>query len=257
MATQPNVENMKKQAKSLHKQLMAKDAESVARVHKALPRLSATAEVDVPDAGVTLQEVQHVIAVEQGFSHWKLLLAGAGEPTRLKPRATLYIRPGLPNVQAEAEWFLWMVSRGEGWPMDRIRRGLPRVAKLSNAEITQADVTLEEAKQVIAADYGYIDWATLEVELGKLRPVRVFEDLAEMEDHEIQQVIFRLGRDRLAVALKTASARLLERLRHNMSTEAWQALTDAIEELGPLPLSVVEVEQARVLEKYRSDDPLV
>ena len=257
MAPQLNVENLKKQAKSLHKQLVAGDAEGVARVHVALPRLSAVAEADVIEAGATLQEVQHVIAVEQGFSHWKQLLAEADEPTRLKPRATLFIRPGLPSVQTEAEWFLWMVSRGEGWAMDRIRRGLPRVAKLSNAEITQAGVTLEEAQQVVALDYGYADWETLEVELGKLRPVRVFEDLAELEDHEIQQVIFRLGRDRMAVALKAASAHLLERLRQNMSTEAWQALTDAIEELGPLPLSVVEVEQARVLEKYRSDDPLV
>ncbi len=257
MAPQPNVENLKKQAKGLHRQLLTGDLESAARVQKALPRLSATAAVDVSAAGVTLQEVQHVIAVEQGFSNWKQVLTAAAAPAGHKPRATLFIRPGLPNVQAEAEWFLWMVGRGEGWPMDRIRRGLPRVARLANAEISQAGVTLDEARQVVAADYGYADWTTLEAGLGKLRPVRTFEDLAELEDHEIQQVIFRLGRDRLAVALKTASARLLQRLRQNMSTDAWQALTDAMEALGPLPLSAVEVEQARVLEKYHSDDPLV
>jgi len=260
MTTQPNVENLRKQAKSLHKQLMANEAGGLARVRKGLPRLSHVTEADVADAGVTLQEVQHVIAVEQGFSNWKQLLAQAGLPVgetvRPKPRATLYIRPGLANVQSQAQWFLWMIGRGKGWSVDRIRRGLPRVADLSNAEITQAGVILAEAQQVVAADYGYPDWMTLESELGKLHPVRSFEDIAELEDHEIQQVIFRLGRDRLAVALKVSSDRLKERFQANMSAAAWQALADAMQELGPLSLSAVKVEQARVLEKC-SDDRLV
>ena len=101
---------------------------------------------------------------------------------------------------------------------------------------------VQETQQVVAADYGYLDWATLEAEIGKLHPVATFEDFAELEDHEIQQVIFRLGRDRLAVALKGASDRLEERFRANMSAQAWRALTDAMDELGPLPLSAVEVE---------------
>lgn len=261
MTTQPNVANLRKQAKSLRKQLLANEAGVVARVRKGLPRLSGVTEADVADAGVTLQEVQHVIAVEQGFSNWRQLLvqAGlpAGEPVRPKPRATLYIRPGLANVQSQAQWFLWMIGRGEGWSMDRIRRGLPRVADLSNAEITQTGVTLAEAQQVVAADYGYPDWPTLESELGKLHPVLTFEDIAELEDHEIQQVIFRLGRDRLSVALKVASDRLQERFRANMSAAEWQALADAMEKLGPLSLSTIKVEQARVLEKLCSDDPVV
>lgn len=141
--------------------------------------------------------------------------------------------------------------------MSRIRRGLPRLAGLSDAEITQAEVTLEEAQQVVAADYGYPDWVTLEAELGKLHAVASFEDLAELEDHEIQQVIFRIGRDRLAVALKAASERLVQRFRANMSAAAYQALAEAMEGLGPLRMSAVEVERARVLEYYCSDDLVV
>jgi hypothetical protein len=261
MATRPNVENLRKQAKSLHKQWMAGEASGMARIRLGLPRLSQTVVADVSGAGVTLQEVQHVIAVEHGYSNWKQLLAQAstqtGEPSRLRPRATRYIRPGLPNVQREAQWFLLMVGRGKGWSMSRIRRGLPRVAGLSDAEISRAGVTLEEAQQVVAADYGYPDWMTLEAEIGKLHAVASFEDLAELEDHEIQQVIFRLGRDRLAVALKAASERLVKRFQANMSAAAWQALAEAMEGLGPLRMSAVEVERARVLECYCSDDPLV
>lgn len=254
-----NVENLKKQAKSLLKQVKngaGGSSATVQRVRRGLPRLSQVADEDVPSADVTLQEIQHVIAVEQGFRSWKQLLAEAGQSSQYG-WGTIFVRPGLPNVRREAEWFLWMISRGEGWPMDRIRQCLPRVAGLSNDEITQADVTLGEVQQIVAADYGYPDWETLEIELGELHPVQTFEDFAGFEDQEIQQVIFRLGRDRLSVALKAASDRLKARFNSNMSPAAWQALVDAMETLGPMPLSAVEVEQARILEKFRSDDPVV
>lgn len=256
--TAPNVENLRKQAKGLLKKLRTGDAQSVARARAGLPRLSGVADDEVADAHVTLQEVQHVIAVGHGYANWDQLLSDSGVVRpRKRMRSTLNMRPGLPNMRREAEWFLWMVSRGKGWPMDRIRKGLPRVASLSNEEIVRAGVTLEEAQQVVAADYGYPDWATLENELGQLHPIRTFEDLAELEDQEIQHVIFRLGRDRLAVVLKSASDRLKERFQQCMSADAWTALAEALEELGPMPLSTVEAEQAQVLAKFRTDDPLV
>ncbi|MBT4101129.1 MAG: hypothetical protein HOM68_18085 [Gemmatimonadetes bacterium] len=256
-----NVENLRKQAKSLLKQLKSgaegvDTADSVRRVRRSLPRLSQVADQEVLSAEVTLQEAQHVIAVEQGLSNWKQLLSEAGESPR-EGWGTLFVRPGLPNVRREAEWFLWMISRGGGWPMDRIRQSLPRVAEMSNEQITQADVTLAEVQRVVAVDYGFADWETLEMELGKLHPIQNFEDFAALADHEIRQVIFRLGRDRLAVALKTGSDQLMARFESNMSPAAWQALVDAMEALGPMPMSAVEVEQARILEKFRTDDPVV
>jgi|GEM_PF-801121 len=262
-----NVENLKKQAKSLLKLFKEGDTDGAARVQAGLPRLAQVStfaqvtdakltQTQITAAHVTLQEVQHVIAAEQGFRNWKQLLAEAGQSSQYG-WGTIFVRPGLPNVRRETEWFLWMISRGEGWPMDRIRHGLPRVVGLSNEEITQADVTLAEVQHIVAADYGYPDWETCEAELGKLHPVQTFEDFAGLEDQEIQQVIFRLGRDRLSVALKAASDRLKARFKSNMSPAAWQALVDAMETLGPMPLSAVEVEQARILEKFRSDDPVV
>lgn len=252
----PNVENLRKQAKTLRKQWKAADADAVARVRKGLPRLADVAADDMADADVTLQEVQHVIAVEQGFGNWKQMLTAAGASPR-HPRRTSYLRPGLPNVVRETEWFLGMVHRGEGWSMDRVRRLLPRVADLSDEEIARADVTMEEARQVVAEDYGYVDWEELESELGRLHPIQTFEDFAELEDDEIRQVIFRAGRDRLAVALKSATQKLMDRLQANMDAAAWQALVDAIDALGPVPASTVEVEQARFVQQYRSDDPLI
>ena len=42
-----------------------------------------------------------------------------------------------------------------------------------------------------------------------------------------------------------------------MSDAEWQALIEAMEELGPTPLSEVETLQTEILRQYRSDDPLV
>jgi len=214
----------------------------------------------MPAAGVTLQEAQHVLAVEYGYANWKELSARIDELRTSGSRArrhVLHIRPGLPNVTREAQWLLRMVGEGKGWSMPRIKRGLPRLADVPDAEIPNAGVTLEEARQVVAADYGYVDWATLEADLGQLRPVLAFEDLAELEDDEIRQVIFRLGRDKLAVVFKAVSEHFKDRFGANMSAEEWQALAAAMEELGPMPLSAVEAAQARILQEFRSDDPLV
>ncbi len=97
--------------------------------------------------GARLQQLEAVVAGGR-YSH-----------TATAPSDT-FIRPELRSLQQEAEWFLWMIERGKGWPMDRIRRGLPRVAGFSDAEITKAEVTLAESQQVVAADYGYLDWST-------------------------------------------------------------------------------------------------
>ncbi|MFH1570950.1 MAG: FliG C-terminal domain-containing protein [Gemmatimonadota bacterium] len=260
LPARPNLDNLRKQAKRLHRQLRDGDPAAVARGRRGLPRLSETPDAEVPLARVTLQEVQHVVAVEYGFAHWKELLAqvgGASTPRGRPRRHVMHIRPGLPNVTREAEWLLRLVQEGRGWSVPRIKRGLPRLAHVPESEVPDAGVTLEEARQVVAADYGYAGWAELEADLGQLRPVTTFEDLAGLEDDEIRQVVFRLGRDKLAIALRAVSPRCTDRFRACMSQDEWQALTAAMEELGPMPLSQVEAAQTRILQQYRSDDPLV
>lgn len=242
MPPELNVENLRKQAKSLLKAVAAGDGDSVARACTGLPRLSDTAPADVPAAGLTLQEMQHVIAVEQGFRDWKQLLSASGEPRRRKRRNPLHVRPSLQQAQAEAEWLLWMVDRGEGWTRGRV---------------TATGATLTEVQQVVAEDYGYDDWAALEAGLTHLHPVHSFEDLAHLEDDEIRQVILRMGRDKLALVLKTASEPLQARFRTSMDDGEWQALQQAIEALGPVPLSAVQAAQARALQVYRTEDPMV
>ena len=260
LPSRPSLENLRKQAKHLHRRLKSGEAEAVSRIRRGLPRLSQVPDADVPTAAVTLQEAQHVIAVEYGFAHWKQLLAHTGgtRPVERKPlRHRAYIRPSLSGLTLEAQRFLEMATAGEGWAVPHIIRALPRLADVPKEEISKASVTLEEARDVVAIDYGYDDWAALETDLGQLCPIREFEDLADLEDEEIRRLIFRFGRDRLAMALKQARARLKDRFRANMAAAEWQALEHATEELGPEPLSKVEEAQTEILRHYRSEDPLV
>ena len=256
----PNLENLRKQAKRLHRQLKAGEAKAVARVRRGLPRLSQVPEAEIPESSVTLQEAQHVLAVEYGCAHWKELLAHTGDirPMERKPlRHQIQIRVSLEGLAWEANQLLWMVTHGEGWGVPRIMKKLPRLAGVSEEDVPNAGVTLEEARQVVAVDYGYADWAELEADLGQLPPVRQFEDLTELEDEEIRRLIFRFGRDRLAVALKAATDRLKDRFQTNTSEAEWQALTDAMEELGPMPLSWVQEVQNEILKHYRTEDTFV
>ena len=76
---QSNLKHLKTQAKSLLKSLQAGDLDALQRIHASLPRLSGNSEAEIPKAGVSLQEVQHVIAREYGFKHWDALQAEVGE----------------------------------------------------------------------------------------------------------------------------------------------------------------------------------
>jgi hypothetical protein len=65
MTNLPNpIEHFKKESKKLLRQVQAKDAEALARVQRVLKDL----------ADVSLMRVQHVVAVENGFSKWEDLI---------------------------------------------------------------------------------------------------------------------------------------------------------------------------------------
>ena len=82
MPTQPHdasVKHFRHEAKALLRALEAGNAEAARRVSHNLPRLSGASIADVLAADVGLQETQHVIACEQGYTQWVELIDG-GEP---------------------------------------------------------------------------------------------------------------------------------------------------------------------------------
>ncbi len=255
----PSLENLKKRAKHLHKELKAGDPGSVARVREHLPRLSAVPEAEIPDAEVTLQEVQHVVAVEYGYANWNELLDDVGRPSSTAlPMRRLYGRPSLENLQWAARDLRQKVESGEY--ARRVKKHLSRLAEIPDEEIRHAGVTLEEAQQVIAAEYQYSGWDELGADVGRFRPVNTFEDLADLEDSEIREIISRVGRDDLAIAMKAANEHFKDRFLGNMPEEERRALTEYMELLGPMLLREVEEVQRRIADKFRpwpSDDAYV
>ena len=70
----PNLENRKKQAKTLLKALRAGDLSAAERVQRDLPRLHRRSPAEILEERVTLQEAQHVIARECGYHGWTTMV---------------------------------------------------------------------------------------------------------------------------------------------------------------------------------------
>lgn len=70
----PNLENRKKQAKTLLKALRARDPSAASRLQRNLPRLHRRAPQVILQQRVTLQEAQHVVAREHGYHDWTAMV---------------------------------------------------------------------------------------------------------------------------------------------------------------------------------------
>ena len=79
----------------------------------------------------------------------------------------------------------------------------------------------------------------------------VFEDILLVNDKGIQSVLKEVDNDELALALKTASDELKEKVFKNMSERASQLIQEDMEYMGPVRVSDVEAAQQRVVDVVR------
>lgn len=79
----------------------------------------------------------------------------------------------------------------------------------------------------------------------------VFEDVILVNDKGIQAVLREVENDELAIALKTASEALQEKIFKNMSTRAAEMIRENMEFMGPVRLSDVEQAQQRIVDIVR------
>lgn len=77
-----------------------------------------------------------------------------------------------------------------------------------------------------------------------------FEALADLPDDQIKEVIARVGRDDLTVAMKAATERFKDVFLGNMPEDQRLALTQHMEWLGPMRLDEVEDMQRRIARKF-------
>jgi flagellar motor switch protein FliG len=97
---------------------------------------------------------------------------------------------------------------------------------------------------------------TLEAEDPELveqirRLMFVFEDILVVNDKGIQSVLKEIDHDELALALKTASPEMKEKIFKNMSERASQLIKEEMEYMGPVRLSDVEAAQQRIVDVVR------
>ena len=79
----------------------------------------------------------------------------------------------------------------------------------------------------------------------------VFEDIGLVNDRGIQAVLKEIDNDELALALKTASPELKEKIFKNMSERAATLIREDMEYMGPVRISDVEAAQQRIVDVVR------
>jgi flagellar motor switch protein FliG len=82
----------------------------------------------------------------------------------------------------------------------------------------------------------------------------VFDDLENIDDRGIQLILKELSTEDLALALKTASEGLKEKIFKNMSQRAVQILKEEMETRGPVKVSDVEKAQQNIVRIARKLD---
>lgn len=79
----------------------------------------------------------------------------------------------------------------------------------------------------------------------------VFEDIIRVNDKGIQAVLKEVENEELALALKTASDELKEKIFSNMSERAAQLIKEEMEYMGPVRVSDVEMAQQKIVDVVR------
>lgn len=79
----------------------------------------------------------------------------------------------------------------------------------------------------------------------------VFEDIVNLSNADMRKLIMSIDTQMLAMALKTASEPLKEKVFANLSRRAAQTLTEELELIGPKPLSQVRAAQQQIVDTVR------
>lgn len=89
----------------------------------------------------------------------------------------------------------------------------------------------------------------------KLREMMfVFSDILTLSDGDMRKVLMSIDTQLLAMALKTATDEVKQKVFTNLSRRATETLTEELELLGPKPLSQVKAAQQQLVDTIRKMD---
>ncbi|HRQ41589.1 MAG TPA: ankyrin repeat domain-containing protein [Chloroflexota bacterium] len=162
----PNLIYLKKQAKTLHKQLKAGEPTAVARGRQSHPQ---GANLTAPK----LSDAQLVIAREHGFASWPRLKRYI-EEIHGRPLHRVF-ETDMDYYEGRAFGLHSVYQTGQPRALNLIRQSHPRFAAASDEAIKQADFTLDDARLVLAREHGFADWPALAVHVERLAQGQVVE----------------------------------------------------------------------------------
>lgn len=157
-----SLESLRKEAKRWLKAIQENDAGARARLDRALE--SAPAEP-------TLRDVQHALALEMGFAGWAALkraLTAAPSPASPSAEGTAALahyeemaqalldayRTGSPEAMSRHYAFTW---HRRAWSAMRTYVQLD-LGKRPGADGTDVEITIDDARRLVALEYGFEDW---------------------------------------------------------------------------------------------------
>lgn len=79
----------------------------------------------------------------------------------------------------------------------------------------------------------------------------VFEDILRVDDRGIQAVLKEVDNEELALALRTASEELKQKIFSNMSERPAQIIREEMESMGPVRVNDVEAAQQKIVDIVR------
>lgn len=141
----PNLENRKKQAKTLLKALRAGDLSAAERCRRHLPRVHRYTLSKILQQGVTLQEAQRVLARDYGSHDWTAMVHA------LTCGSALGIFERLSDSELQ-----WMADHAE---VDELAKALRAVSA--------------SVRERLCAVFSEPRWASVEARMGQLGPVRL------------------------------------------------------------------------------------
>ena len=159
-----NLESLKKEAKRWRDAILANDGDARARLKRAVPDAPATP---------ALRHVQLALAREHGFAGWAALKeaiaqsagidanAGGATLARYNEMADALLeayRTGTPEAMARHYHFTW---HRRAWQAMRTYVQLD-LGKRPVHPGDDVDITLDDARHLVAVEYGFSNWSALE-----------------------------------------------------------------------------------------------
>lgn len=247
-----SLENLRKQAKTLHRAFGAADSDAVARIREHLPKASSLSDEDLGALNLSLQEAQHVLAREYGHASWEDLRDhvevsleaftnlghGAFQEVLRKVDQKDVVHALSTTTERVRESFYSCMSRRVAISIQQEIQGS---GPFGADEVESAQRRILDTVRAVAEEHGF-DWPPSPT-------AGTFEDLARLPDRETQVLLRQVSQADLTRALVDAPESVRGRCLSNMSRRVRTYLIEESERLAPdLPSHEPAASRQRILE---------